>query len=238
MRKRNFALIGQKFNHFTILELLPKGRVLAQCDCGNYTTTDQYKIVHGTTKSCGKGIHNKFFKDLSGLIFGFWTVIRFEGRIKSKTRWICQCICGNIVSVNANSLLSGTSKSCGCKSGFLQSLLTTKKDFYSLKRGIYNMYISNAKNREIEFNLSFEDFLEFIDKDCVYCGQPPFAIFSRPNISTEQKLYYNGIDRVNSSQGYFLENCVPCCEICNRAKNDMPYEEFIIWINNLVKFKS
>lgn len=44
---------------------------------------------------------------------------------------------------------------------------------------------------------------------------------------------YNGLDRVNNLLGYELTNVVPCCNICNRAKKDMTYEQFKLWIKDL-----
>ncbi|MGJ4945153.1 HNH endonuclease signature motif containing protein [Bradyrhizobium sp. HKCCYLS1011] len=41
----------------------------------------------------------------------------------------------------------------------------------------------------------------------------------------------NGIDRKDNGQGYTIENCVPCCSVCNHAKHTMGYEQFIMWIS-------
>jgi hypothetical protein len=38
---------------------------------------------------------------------------------------------------------------------------------------------------------------------------------------------YNGIDRLDSSKGYVLENCVPCCSEINWAKRVMSFEDFV-----------
>lgn len=39
---------------------------------------------------------------------------RAENDRFGKTRWICQCDCGNTVTINGSSLLRGLTKSCGC----------------------------------------------------------------------------------------------------------------------------
>jgi hypothetical protein len=44
---------------------------------------------------------------------------------------------------------------------------------------------------------------------------------------------YNGIDRKINSIGYVYENCLPCCEICNKAKGTRTYEEYIEWMNRI-----
>ena len=41
---------------------------------------------------------------------------------------------------------------------------------------------------------------------------------------------WNGIDRIDSSKDYTLDNCNPCCQICNIAKRNMPLEKFQLWI--------
>lgn len=60
------------------------------------------------------------FKDLTGMRFGKWTVIkRSESTCgksgKPHTMWLCQCDCGSSPRpVYSSSLLSGRSTSCGC----------------------------------------------------------------------------------------------------------------------------
>jgi len=54
-------------------------------------------------------------KDLTGLTFGNWTVIRFD-RVEKMTNyyWICRCACGTEKPVAANHFKNGRSTSCGC----------------------------------------------------------------------------------------------------------------------------
>lgn len=59
------------------------------------------------------------FKDLTGQYIGRWHVIkRMPDKITPKgnhyTRWLCECECGTVREINANSLLNGKSRSCGC----------------------------------------------------------------------------------------------------------------------------
>ena len=80
----------------------------------------------------------------------------------------------------------------------------------------YNSYKSGAKERCYEFKLTIAEFECLIKQSCHYCGT--------------KKQKYSGIDRKDNSKGYLIDNCLPCCSICNRAKNDMKYEDFIDWI--------
>jgi hypothetical protein len=47
----------------------------------------------------------------------------------------------------------------------------------------------------------------------------------------------NGIDRIDNRLGYERANSIPCCSICNFAKNSMSYEDFIKWIGMVKKHK-
>jgi|WetSurMetagenome_2_1015567.scaffolds.fasta_scaffold45095_4 hypothetical protein len=47
--------------------------------------------------------------------FGMLTVIeRAKNNKSGKARWLCQCDCGKLTTVLADSLISGKTKSCGC----------------------------------------------------------------------------------------------------------------------------
>lgn len=54
------------------------------------------------------------FIDLTGKRFGKLVVLGNPQRVNGRTMWDCRCDCGNIVSVLAGNLTSGSSKSCGC----------------------------------------------------------------------------------------------------------------------------
>ena len=58
-------------------------------------------------------------RDLTGEQFGRWTVLeptisRFDSKGKELLRYKCQCSCGTIKDVAANTLIYGRSQSCGC----------------------------------------------------------------------------------------------------------------------------
>lgn len=53
-------------------------------------------------------------KDLSNQKFGKWTPLYRTISSSKRTYWICQCDCGNIKPIDAATLSSGRSLSCGC----------------------------------------------------------------------------------------------------------------------------
>lgn len=87
---------------------------------------------------------------------------------------------------------------------------------------IKNAYKSNAKVRNISWELTDSEFLELVTKSCVYCGH------------TQE---YNGIDRIDPNKGYTINNCVPCCGWCNTMKLDHSLEEFLQHITNIYNFQ-
>lgn len=61
-------------------------------------------------------------QDLTGRKFGRWIVVGYAGKAKGrKSFWLCQCECGTKRKVKADTLTSGTSKSCGCISRELRT---------------------------------------------------------------------------------------------------------------------
>ena len=53
-------------------------------------------------------------ENLTGKIFGKWTVIERDTKKYKRPKWICECECGSIKSVYGHSLKAGGSVSCGC----------------------------------------------------------------------------------------------------------------------------
>lgn len=84
---------------------------------------------------------------------------------------------------------------------------------------------ANARNRKLEWSLKDEITLEFMKRDCVYCGSPP-ANVSR---TRGEKFSYTGLDRLDSSVGYTIDNVVPACFDCNNAKRQMDFATFLDW---------
>ena len=142
-------------------------RWLCECDCGNTTLVRKAHLESGAIQSCGcikkEMLHDKYFKDLTGLKFGRLTVLeQTESRIgknrKTLTFWKCLCECGNIVEVYSGSLTSGLTTSCGCfqKEKAKENGLKYKRDnIYDLtqKYGIGYLYNSTEK-----FYFDIEDY--------------------------------------------------------------------------------
>lgn len=137
---------------------------------------------------------------------------------------VCKCKCGNLTNVTYTNLKNGSSTSCGCNKG--------KHIRGNAKLRLFNHYKMKAKRRGKGFDLTFNQFISIVEKNCHYCNFPPSTKLQSWSIFRESDyIIYSGVDRRDSSKGYELDNCVPCCEFCNRAKNDRTEEEFLNWLN-------
>lgn len=94
-----------------------------------------------------------------------------------------------------------------------------------------------AKSRKINFEITLEDIKNICSKPCFYCNvsychNKKDSFFKENNI----ELFFNGLDRIDSNEGYKINNIVPCCRKCNLAKHTMTQEEFKNWINKIYNF--
>ena len=138
--------------------------------------------------------------------------------------FLCQCDCGRERRVRFSNLRSGNSKGCGsCGRGPRQDADETCINL------LLGRYRYSARLRSFSFSLSRDEFKTLLMSDCHYCDEPP----SNEWKYKDHVLVYNGIDRVDSQRGYEIDNVVPSCRICNRAKANMTTEEWIAWIKRL-----
>lgn len=87
------------------------------------------------------------------------------------------------------------------------------RKYYDKPERRFAHYVSGAKSRGYSFELSYEQFMEFWNKPCYFCGSEIKTV---------------GIDRLDNSLGYTLDNCAPCCEVCNKMKKILSVETFLL----------
>ena len=142
----------------------------------------------------------------------------------------CTCSCGVTKQVKVSEIASGRAKSCGCLSR--EALDKGVSKYEAGFRSVLRVYEYSAKERNLEFNLSRENFENLVLSDCTYCGQEPSQFQTRFS-----EFKYNGIDRVDNSLGYVEGNCAPCCKLCNRMKDVMSVKEFKDHVKSILDFQ-
>ncbi len=78
----------------------------------------------------------------------------------------------------------------------------------------YKSYLTKCELRDIKMELSPEIFELLVLQPCYYCG-------------IIQTKGFNGVDRMDSTRGYEIDNCVSCCDECNTMKGALDNATFI-----------
>lgn len=141
-------------------------------------------------------------EDLSNKQFGYLKALKYV-RVPNliKIHWECVCVCGNIHTVSAGNLKSGSVKSCGCLSNKMMSESSTrhglsKSRIYHIWNGMLGRIInknnkdySNYGGRGITVQESWKNFENFYN---------------------DMKFGYSdnlSIDRIDNNKGYNRDNC-------------------------------
>jgi len=161
-----------------------------------------------------------------------------KSKYHKKRMWLCKCDCGNMTEANTGSLTCDKKKSCGCLTSTKSAENSIKSRYKIAKqdagyRSIYSSYKLNAKSRGFDFNIDFDYAVSILKSDCHYCGIEP----SNTYMKSYYNATYNGIDRVNNTKGYEMDNIVSCCKMCNIAKNNNTEEYFLQWVKRLSEYQ-
>jgi hypothetical protein len=99
-----------------------------------------------------------------------------------------------------------------------QQINENKKVSLNLQYGVYR---SSAHSKRLEFQLTLDDYQNLVTQVCYYCG-------------IIQPRGFNGIDRLDSTKGYVLTNCVSCCQMCNMMKNTLSIDVFLRRVEHIL----
>lgn len=226
--------IGDRFGNLTVISesnrnKQNKRQFNCQCDCGNTTISLIYDLVKSHTKSCGclrkiaiKATKIKLTKHIINIGDVFERLTVLELNFKPGKRLVrCQCVCGNESNILVSNLVSGKVKSCGC---YHKEIMASENPWLTE----YNAYRDHcAIKRNLIWDLSLDFFTDIVRLKCIYCKSEPTTTTKVSNLKR------NGIDRIDNNIGYIESNSVPCCKICNRAKNTLSKEDFLNWISQV-----
>ena len=89
----------------------------------------------------------------------------------------------------------------------------------------YGVYSRCAGDKNLDFEISQEEFNKIVKEPCHYC-----------NIIQERG--FNGVDRLDSNAGYVLDNCVSCCKTCNFMKCSLSADVFLKRIEHILTYNN
>ena len=216
-------LTGMHFGRWTVLKqgedyILPSGRRRArwvcQCNCENKTISlvTHSALINGNSLSCGCINHEISRKGI--------TERNYRKYIKNH-RFDDD---GNITQKFCNNCKTWKNINEFFKSEKNQDGLEGSCNICSR----YKTYISGAKSRSLNFNLTIEEFDRLTKQTCNYCGN-----YSKIDRFKNLPYGVSGIDRIDSSNGYYLENCVPCCNMCNLMKQDFEIQHWLEQVDKI-----
>ena len=228
-------LAGQIFGRFTVIDVADKTKLGAyrwncKCDCGQIKKVISYNLLNGNSQSCGclqrENTSRAKFKDLTNQRFGKLAAISVARQNKQHNYfWNCLCDCGKNKVISSSNLIQGYTNSCGC--------LHHRPPGVAAQNQLYLRYTKSAKRRNLVWDITKGFFLNTTQQNCFYCGiEPRQIVFSHDN-KNGIDYTYNGIDRIDSMKGYTENNCISSCGTCNRAKNNMPYDDWVAWLNRI-----
>lgn len=157
------------------------------------------------------------------------------------TRVLCICECGKEKLATLSHIKANATKSCGClieeywKNPNKKTKALKNKGEAGLNKFI-SAYKQGAKVRNLDWKLTQNEVRILTSNICNYCGREPSNISKSKSGNVFGDYIYNGIDRIDNTKGYILNNCVTCCEHCNRAKMSLSVEEFKILIDKIYNY--
>ena len=187
------------------------------CEKCQKRSSETYKKIYATKKKC-IAIVKSTHKQCSYKAQPNDEYCMKHQRVKKHNELILQNkrICKNWIRDCFTELTSTDKSYCvSCRNSKNNNKIT-KLTIYEEK---FNIYKSEATRRKIEWALEKEQAIFLFKNDCNYCG-------------INNGL--NGIDRIDSNNGYTIENTSSCCSICNKMKLDHSVETFINIIKHLV----
>lgn len=82
----------------------------------------------------------------------------------------------------------------------------------------------HSKRRDIVWTLTLQEYIHITSKPCHYCA----------NRLAKPVETCGGLDRIDISKGYEVDNVVSCCAVCNRLRSDLLTPEEMCAVANLL----
>lgn len=208
--KYSFIKKGYIQDEWTVISVSNK-IVKAQCSCGYIKEQKVYDFVNKASIRCQNGFHRQ--NDKVGLKFGKLTLLKFIRKGNYDNNYYeCICDCGNKTIKSIKAITKSKNASCGC-----HPRPKRNSDGIPAMRKWFQSYRTRARRENISFKINQAQFSYLTQQSCFYCGIKQFTTRKLHN----DEYSGNGIDRIDNSKGYFIENLLTCCHICNRSKGSL-----------------
>lgn len=234
-------LTGQDFTYWHVIERdnsVKKKQAYwkCKCKCGVIKSVSGTALRNGTSTSCGcrkKEITSKLgqqrFKDLSNQQFGKLKVISLDGKDNHGCyKWLCECECGNFISVRGASLIEKNTKSCGKCNNI--SLGEQKIKKLLEEHNIYFEQQKTFKNCKYPDTQSLVKFDFYVDNRYIieYDGRQHFKADKTKNTWNTEENLKRTQERDEFRNNWCKENNIPIIRISYKDLDTFIFQD--IWI--------
>ena len=174
----------------------------------------------------------KYFYEI-GKIYGHYKIIdvvKVQGRKCLETRYKVLNLDNNVEMLKRGAELAKF-KEYKTVDEVNKELIENDSHQLGFRNYLFRTAKAGAANRNHEWHLTKEEFINIIRKNCYYCGTEPRPaseeLLEKRGNTKQPTFYYNGIDRIDSSKDYTMDNCVSCCPMCNYMKNTFKQKDFL-----------
>jgi len=213
------SMIGKTFGRLTVKSFSGVGNKLSiyecACECGNSVSVRGHDLVSGNTQSCGcynkertsestKKKADEVRKSVIGKVFGRLTVVEYDGPNKQgRSRYKCQCECGNTAVVNYNNLMRGGTVSCGCYAK--ETASNNHKTHGMFGTRIYNIWSGIVQRCT---NINSTNYPAYGGRGIGVCPEWRASFQAFYDWSMAHGYQENlTIDRIDNYKGYSPDNC-------------------------------
>lgn len=171
-------------------------------------------------------------EDLTGMVFGHLKVLRMDQDLyrnkKGSYFGICECSCGRKdIWILASSLKRGSTKSCGCsKERYEKTRGSKSKQFtgYKTLSGCqWGRIKRKAEIRGLDFKITIQEAYSVFEKQSHLCALTGIKLA----MSSKKLENTASLDRIDSSQGYLIENIQWVHKEINIMRNVFTVERFV-----------
>lgn len=174
----------------------------------------------------------KYKLEFEGFENKMYTVLEFSHQVEKRLYYKVLCRrCNSEIVMRKDAILNDANCSCiKCKSNGITPSMKAPLNVYQY------YYMIGARQRNLEWSLSQEEFRQVISQACAYCGELPRPIQSLKRYTRiKDEVNVNGIDRIDSTKGYTLDNVTACCKMCNRFKSNHNVDNFLSHVSKIYK---
>ena len=151
---------------------------------------------------------------------------------KNGWRYFCECDCGNIVSIERQSI--GKQRSCGCKKNPRGKDSKLWKGCGDVGGRYFEIVKKGAKDRNLEFNITVEFLWNLFLKQDRKCALSGIELIL-PTYSKDEQTA--SLDRIDSYKGYIEDNVQWVHKDINLMKQTLNDDKFINYCIEVAKYQ-